>query len=130
MKDWVKRVVTSFVFLGLMGAVFVVSTAADDPKVPFLPGITVADDHPNGCVDCHKNNGPDQDYRLNVSLAGSGHVDISKIVKTIPQDCSMCHKPKTDAGPLSLQTHQAHYQRGMKTLKGRADPLIWRGMDL
>ena len=75
---------------------------------PFLPGLTVDDDHPNGCVDCHKVDGDDDD-RLNTKLTAKGHVDISMIVRTVPNDCYMCHKEGAAAGPLSLETHTAHY---------------------
>jgi hypothetical protein len=77
---------------------------------PFLPGVTVADDHPKGCVDCHKNEGGGRDYRLNTSLAADGHVDITAIVKNVPQDCGMCHREGVAAGPLTQQTHKSHYQ--------------------
>jgi len=86
-------------------------TAADNAKPPFLPGITVADDHPNGCVDCHSNQGEGKDYRLNVSLAKLGkHPKIDAIVKKVPNDCLMCHKAGANA--LSLVLHKAHYEKG------------------
>ena len=75
-----------------------------------LPGITVEDTHPNGCIDCHKET-DDGDYRLSTSLKElSGHPDISMIVKTLPNDCAMCHKPKAPAGALNTITHQFHYE--------------------
>lgn len=83
--------------------------AADNNK-PFLPGVTIADEHPNGCVDCHKISG-DDDYRLNVELANlDGHPKIDAIVKNVPQDCLMCHKEGAKAGPLNLITHKDHYR--------------------
>jgi hypothetical protein len=82
--------------------------AADNNK-PYLPGITVADEYPNGCVDCHKVSG-ENDYRLNVELAElDGHPKIDAIVKTVPQDCLMCHKEGANAGALHLITHEGHY---------------------
>ena len=88
----------------MAGAVLVLM-AADNAK-PYLPGITVTDDHPNGCVDCHKNQGEGKDYRLNVSLAQvEGHPKIDAIVKKLPQDCMMCHK---EGGKVSRpQPHAA-----------------------
>jgi hypothetical protein len=74
-----------------------------------LSGITIKDEHPNGCVDCHKVAGEGQDYRLNVELAAAGHPDISKIVKTVPEDCAMCHKTGAKAGALNTQAHHLHY---------------------
>ncbi len=81
-------------FLLLAGAVVAATlflVAADNNK-PFLPGVTVTDEHPNGCVDCHKVSG-DNDHRLNAELANvEGHPKIDAIVKNVPQDCLMCHK--------------------------------------
>ena len=104
MKRFLSLFVTMILLL-MVGAVFTVSA---DEMVLKLSGITVKDEHPNGCVDCHKVSGGN-DYRLNVEL-GSGHPDISKIVRTVPNDCSMCHKANTKAGALNLQTHKIHYQ--------------------
>lgn len=99
-------------FLLLVGGV--VATAlflvASDGNKPFLPGVTVTDEHPNGCVDCHKVSG-DNDYRLNVELANiEGHPKIDAIVKNAPQDCLMCHKEGAKAGPLSNIVHRDHYR--------------------
>jgi cytochrome c553 len=92
----------------IAAALFLV--AADNNK-PFLPGVTVADEHPNGCVDCHKNQGEGRDYRMNVELAKvSGHPNIEKIVKKLPDDCMMCHKEGSKAGALNLITHKYHYR--------------------
>jgi hypothetical protein len=99
-------------FLLLIGAVVAMTVflvAADDNK-PFLPGVTVTDEHPNGCVDCHKVSG-DDDYRLNVELAHhEEHPKIDAIVKNVPQDCLMCHKEGAKAGPLNTITHKDHYR--------------------
>jgi hypothetical protein len=99
-------------FLLLVAGVATVTVflvAADNDK-PFLPGVTVTDDHPNGCVDCHKASGGN-DYRLNVELANlDGHPKIDAIVKNVPQDCLMCHKEGAKAGPLNLITHKDHYR--------------------
>jgi len=99
-------------FLLLAGAVVAATlflVAADNNK-PFLPGVTVTDEHPNGCVDCHKVSGGN-DYRLNAELANvEGHPQVDAIVKNVPQDCLMCHKEGTKAGPLNLITHKYHYR--------------------
>jgi hypothetical protein len=97
------------VVIGVVAAVLFL-VAADNNK-PFLPGITVTDEHPNGCVDCHKNQGEGRDYRLNAELAKvSGHPKIDSIVKTVPDDCLKCHREGTKAGPLNLITHKDHYR--------------------
>ena len=86
-------------------------TAMTAAAQPFLPGITSADKTPNGCVDCHKNNGPNQDYRLTVELTKTKHMDITAIVKTVPNDCAMCHREGVAAGPLMAKTHLLHYAK-------------------
>lgn len=73
-----------------------------------LPGVNTEDKHPNGCVDCHANQGEGRDYRLNVSI--EDHPDITAVAKTLPKDCGMCHRPNVAAGPLNKQTHALHYQ--------------------
>ena len=79
-------------------------------ELPKLSGITVEDTHPNGCVDCHAQNG-DKDYRLITGLKYiKDHPDINVKVKIVPKDCLECHKSKEEGGPLNLITHKAHYQ--------------------
>ncbi len=85
----------------------VVSVSAAD--TPFLPGVTVKDEHPNGCVDCHRQT-ERGDYRLNAEVAKvKGHPNIDRIVKTAPNDCLMCHKAGAKAGPLSQVVHKIHF---------------------
>ena len=82
-----KRVISFLGLAAFMTVGAIVLLAVD------LPGVTVEDDHPNGCVDCHQQT-DDADYRLNVELkALEGHPDISAMMKTVPADCAMCHVP-------------------------------------
>lgn len=77
-----------------------------------LSGVTVADAHPNGCIDCHKDLGGGKDYRLSTGLKEiKGHPDITKIVNKVPDGCLNCHKEGSKAGPLNLQTHKIHFQK-------------------
>ena len=109
-----KRIRVAVVGLAALIAVVglvVVLTASSQDTAPFLPGVTVTDEHPSGCIDCHRDAGDGGDYRLNVSLEKiDEHPDITYIVKTVPADCTMCHQQGTDAGPLSLITHKDHYR--------------------
>ncbi len=66
-------------------------------------------DAPNGCVDCHKLAGG-SDTRLNVLLAARKHIDISAIVKSVPDGCMMCHREGVQAGPLRVQAHRIHFK--------------------
>jgi hypothetical protein len=109
-----KKVNKAVYFLALAIAVAagtLVLMGQAKPK-PFLPGITVADEHPKGCVDCHNNQGG-KDLRLTVSLAKiQGHPKIDAIVKTLPDSCLICHKAAGKAGPLNIIMHKAHYEKG------------------
>ena len=73
----------------------------------YLPGINAADEQPNGCVDCHKVAGG-VDTRLNVVLAAKKHVDISAIVKSVPDGCAMCHREGVQAGSINKVAHREH----------------------
>ncbi len=94
--------------VGLPLAGLVLTAAGGD--APFLPGLTDKDDHPNGCVSCHVNVGPNKDYRLNAELAKNPkHPKIDKVVKVVPNDCAICHKEGAKVGVLSLIAHKNHY---------------------
>lgn len=83
-----------------------------EEEVPQLPGITVEDPKPEGCVDCHKPR-PDigRDFRLSVELQEiEGHPDISGMVASqeIPVLCTTCHT--ADFLPLSNIAHKKHFE--------------------
>ena len=97
------------IVLVFAGAVVLAWAQAGPPAR--LPGVTVEDAHPNGCVSCHAVAGDGADHRLNVGMKElSGHPPIDAIVKTLPQDCGMCHRPNVPAGELSQVLHLSHYQ--------------------
>ena len=112
-----NRVSKPVLFLLLAAAVVagtLVLMGQAKPK-PFLPGLTVADEHPNGCVDCHKNQGEGKDYRLNVSLAQiKGHPKIDAIVKKLPDNCAICHKAAGKVSPLEHHTAQGPLREGVE----------------
>jgi hypothetical protein len=98
--------------LVILGGAGVALTAASAGDAPFLPGITAKDENPNGCVDCHKNLGEGKDYRVIAELANvKGHPKIDKIVKTVPKDCTMCHKAGGKVPELNLVIHKVHYRK-------------------
>ncbi len=107
MKRAKQILVPSLIALFVLGGALALTWAADTPA---LSGITVEDEHPNGCVDCHRNAGEGKDYRLNGALEEMDHPDVSALVKTVPQDCGMCHKAGTPTGSLSLRVHKIHYE--------------------
>lgn len=96
------------------------------PTVPDIPGLTINDDHPNGCVDCHKNypeykmdvrfstlikkwakDGADKELveiakatkPKNIEITGK-HPDISELIKEkgtkVPTVCLGCHSKSSD----------------------------------
>ena len=80
-----------------------VSFAVADNNKRSLPGVTVTDKHPNGCVDCHKASG-NKDYRLKMGLAEiAGHSEMDTIVKNLPRDCMKCHKAESAIGYLGAR---------------------------
>jgi len=106
----------------------------EEAELPEIPGITVEDTHPLGCVDCHKPR-PDigQDFLsleikewaeegapdeiMNVakaawpeaSLTGK-HPDVSGMVaaQELPGVCLMCHTEDSDK-PLPPAVHLIHF---------------------
>jgi hypothetical protein len=93
----------------LVSVLFATSLWGSEPNK--LSGITVKDEHPQGCVDCHVKVSDDKDYRLPAELAKvEKHPPIEKIVKVVPVDCLKCHKEGSKGGPLNLITHKKHYQ--------------------
>ena len=100
--------VAGFAILG--GTVAVSAQAAGDAA--YLPGITSKDAFPNGCVDCHTNQGEGKDYRITAELAKiNGHPKVDKIVKVVPKDCLMCHKAGPKPPVFSQAMHMVHFQK-------------------
>jgi hypothetical protein len=97
--------VLAFAFSGGTAAVF-----AQSADAAFLPGITSKDAYPNGCVDCHIDQGG-KDSRVIAELAKiSGHPKVDKIVKTVPKDCLLCHKAGPKPPVFSQAMHKVHFQ--------------------
>jgi len=75
-----------------------------------LAGITVDDQHPNGCVDCHVKVNDEKDYRIPAELKHvEKHPPIEKIVKIVPNDCLKCHKEGTKPGAFNQVIHKVHF---------------------
>ena len=69
----------------------------------YLPGIAVKDPYPNGCVDCHTDQGDGKVSRVTAELAKiNGHPKIDNIVKVVPNDCLICHKGERELRPLAV----------------------------
>ncbi len=110
MKNISRMLLYALVFALILGGTLII-TAADETGTAYLPGVTVKDEHPNGCIDCHSLAGEGKDYRLNVSLTQvEKHPDITKIVKQLPGDCLMCHNEGSKSGSLNNIAHKYHYR--------------------
>lgn len=113
-------------------------TSPTPPPARPIPGITAADAHPNGCVDCHINM-PNiaVDARLSTSIrrwadtvdpkllakaqgtmaAGTTlkgkHPSVASLLKDIPAACITCHTPRSKvAPPFSRLMHVIHLTGG------------------
>jgi hypothetical protein len=76
-----------------------------------LSGITVKDEYPNGCVDCHVKVNDNEDNRISTAVAKmENHPPIDKVVKVVPEGCIMCHKEDSKAGAFHSITHKTHYK--------------------
>ena len=115
-----------------------ITVLTQEEEVPAIPGITAEDDHPNGCVNCHRER-PDieRDFRLSTyieewategaeeeilelaqaawpeaSLTGK-HPNIAAMVATqeLPTFCLTCHSDESDK-PLYRYLHLQHFYGG------------------
>jgi hypothetical protein len=109
------------------------SLAVTDSNKPALPGVTVTDKYPDGCVDCHKTIG-DKDYRLKTGLVRiGGHSEMATIVRNLPRDCMKCHKVDSPAGYLGDIAHRDHYRNPSENdfvIVYKGDCLHCHGIDL
>lgn len=81
------------------------------PAPPAIPGLTAPDKLPNGCVSCHVQSAPDKDYRISAELKKiKGHPDVSKIVKSVPDGCLVCHK-EGSANNFNKVIHNVHLRK-------------------
>jgi cytochrome c553 len=112
-----KRVMGLIVVLSLIlagGSIFAVFSQGKEAEMPNIPGITVEDTRPNGCVDCHRKDGSERSplkllikewtkgvssellekaraaAPAGVELKGK-HADTVAMTNTVPQDCLVCH---------------------------------------
>lgn len=84
----------------LLALAFVAVAAIIAPSAAFA-----ADDKfPNGCVSCHTGD------RLipNMLAQIKGHPNVSKMIKSVPDGCAVCHKPNAKAPELKVAIHTVH----------------------
>lgn len=110
-----KAVATSALVLAVIAGAVLVLTAQVPPAR--LPGLVSPDPYPRGCVDCHKAQTGGADHRLNVSLNQvARHPDITAVVKSLPEDCAICHKAGTAAQPMDTILHKSHYGKRLDSV--------------
>ena len=123
--------------LFIMAAVTMVYAEDAKTKVPEIPGITIKDSHPNGCVDCHRNVPNRADYRLSTKITewatkgadaeimerakaawptanlSGKHPNVAGMIKSqkIPTTCLSCHG-EDSSKPLYRALHTIHYTGG------------------
>ena len=82
-----------------------------------LPGVTVDDDYPNGCVDCHGKSNDGGQVLINAALKNvKKHPPVDKMVKKVPDDCLKCHKEGAKSGAMREFTHKTHFSKGKDSL--------------
>jgi len=114
----------------VIGLIVVVATALTglwwtafgqgEVKLPEIPGITVEDPKPNGCVDCHRKVSEERDYRLTRYIEKLAkeeeHPDVVAAINTIPNDCTMCHSESAAENmgtePFATLLHKLHLVGG------------------
>jgi hypothetical protein len=103
-----------------LSGVWIASGQEEEVKVPAIPGITVEDPKPSGCVDCHRKVNEERDYRLTSYIKElvekEEHPDVVAAVNTIPDDCLMCHSKTAAKGigtePFATLLHKVHLVGG------------------
>jgi hypothetical protein len=70
----------------------------------YLPGITIDDPSPQGCVSCHQG-----EMSLKRQLAALKHRNIDGQVEVVPDDCKTCHDEDEGLDSMSAIAHSMHY---------------------
>jgi hypothetical protein len=105
------RVPSLVLAAGLACALLLATAAfAADPPKAYLPGLTVDDEAPNGCVSCHKGQ-----RNLKAMLDALDHRDMGDKIKVVPDDCKACHEDDDELEALGAVSHSMHYARGSKS---------------
>lgn len=104
-KGLVTIPIAFIVFLLVAGS----AGAAESPPPAFLPGLLQTDTTPNGCISCHQKVG-DKDFTIPAELRNiKGHPDISKSIKTVPDDCRACHRDGAKLPSIAKVVHLQHF---------------------
>lgn len=106
------RFAFALAFLAAIGLVGAFAQAATPPAPPAIAGLTAEDKLPNGCVSCHVKVSADKDYSISAELKRvKGHPDVSKIVKSVPDGCLVCHDKAGSKIPFNKVIHNVHLSK-------------------
>lgn len=110
------RMMVALMVVGLLLFSVAAALAAEQPKVPQIPGVTASDSHPNGCNDCHRKVNEQTDRSLAAGIASmvkaGTHPKVSdRLMKDLPKQCVTCHKPDSKQ-PMGDVMHKAHLAGG------------------
>ncbi len=129
----------------LIGVLSFFMVGAQPSALPAWPGVTIPDDKPNGCVDCHRQTA-NRDLRLSTTLrlwATQGspkeainvaeavfprattlmgrHPDVTRIITTgavpIPTQCITCHR--SQGRPITTVIHLLHLSQNPEFVSNR-----------
>ena len=107
-----NKAVGIFLAVTTVLVLFPFALAAEDSGPNFLAGILEKDDRPHGCVDCHVSEADAVTLKVNLMLAKvQRHPKVDALLKTLPNDCGMCHKEGAKMGPLPSVVHKAHFAK-------------------
>lgn len=91
-----------------------------------------ADEYPQGCVDCHKQDPGKTNLTLNALLAQIGHPKLPK-VKKVPTSCGGCHaSDEGEENQFAHMIHQIHFdvpKANLYTTRFGGDCLHCHAMD-
>ena len=110
------RATVLLVIAGMVLGSFVAAMAAEQGKVPAIPGITTKDTTPNGCNDCHRKVSAERDHSLAAEIAAmvkeGRHPRVpDRMLQDLPKQCVTCHKPDSKY-PMGAVMHKAHLVGG------------------
>ncbi|MFZ4614685.1 MAG: hypothetical protein ACOYM2_00645 [Rectinemataceae bacterium] len=92
-----------------------------------IPFAAAAADAPGGCVTCHTG-----DKAIPTVLTKvKGHPNVTKLIKSVPDGCAMCHKAGAPKAPtLVVAIHSVHkVAKGVKAADIKGDCLTCHSTD-
>ena len=139
MRKKIMRLVVVVSLILAVGSMVAAFSQGKEAEMPSIPGITVEDTRPDGCVDCHRQDGSERSSLkllikewtkevssellekaqaaapAGVELKGK-HADTVAMTNTVPKDCLTCHSKQSakiiGAPELGRLMHLTHLVGG------------------